>query len=136
MKTLIDKQLHKIEHKIEKLYCCFVDFSKAFDTVWRKCSVVKLKAFGICGKMFDIIENLYLNANGHVTVGGFISDNFEINLGVKQGDPPNPFFFNVYMDELYSDLLQMEQDAPTIIDIKIPCLFWADDLVLISTTKD
>ena len=32
--------------------------------------------------------------------------------------------------------LQMEQDAPTINDIKIPCLFWADDLVLISTTKD
>ena len=85
--------------------------------------------------MFDIIENLYLNTNGHVTVGDFISDNFEINLGVNQGDPPSPFFFNVYMDELCSDLIQMEQDAPTINDIKIPCLFWADDLVLISTTK-
>ena len=30
----------------------------------------------------------------------------------------------------------MEQDAPIINDIKIPCLFWADDSVLISTTKD
>ena len=30
----------------------------------------------------------------------------------------------------------MEQDAATINDIKIPYLFWADDLVLISTTKD
>ena len=68
--------------------------------------------------------------------GDFISDNFEINLGVKQGDPPSPFFFNVYMDELCSDLIQIEQDAPTINDIKIPCLFWADDLVLIPTTKD
>ena len=87
-------------------------------------------------KSFDITENLYLNTNGHVTVGDFISDNFEINLGVKQGDPPNPFFLNVYMNELFSDLIQMEQDAPTVKDIKIPCLFWADDLVLISTTKD
>ena len=132
LKTLIDKQLHKNE----KLYCCFVDFSKAFDTVWRKGLVAKLKAFRICGKMFDIIENRYLNTNGHVIVHDFISDNFEINLGVKQGDPPSPFFFNVYMNELCSDLIQMEQDAPTINDIKISCLFWANDLVLISTTKD
>ena len=32
LKTLIDKQFHKNE----KLYCCFADFSKAFDAVWRK----------------------------------------------------------------------------------------------------
>ena len=54
LKTLIDKQLHKNE----KLYCCFVHFSKAFDTVLRKGLVEKLKAFGICGKMFDITENI------------------------------------------------------------------------------
>ena len=83
--------------------------------------------------MLNIVENLYLNTNCHVTVGGFISDNFEINLGVKQGDPTSPFFFNVYMDELCSDLIQME---PTINDIKIPGLFWADDLVLTSASKD
>ena len=28
----------------------------------------------------------------------------------------------------------MEQEAPTINDIKILCLFWADELVLISNT--
>ena len=30
----------------------------------------------------------------------------------------------------------MEQDAPTVNDIEIQCIFWADDLVLICTTKD
>ena len=121
LKTPIDKQFHKNE----KLYCCFVDFSKAFDTVWRKGLVAKLKTVGICSKILNIIE-----------IGDFISDNFEINLGVKQGDPPSPFFFNVYMDKLCSDLIQMKQDAPTINDIEIQCLFWADDFVFISATKD
>ena len=46
------------------------------------------------------------------TVGDFISDNFEINLGVKQGDPPSPFFLNVYMDELCLNLIQMEKRCP------------------------
>ena len=128
--TLIDKQLQKNE----KLYCCFVDFSEAFDTVWRKGLVAKLKTFGICGKMFEIIENLYLNMNGHVTVGDSYQIILKQNLGVKQGDPPSPFFFNVYMYELCSYPIEMEQDAPTINDIKILCLFWADYLVMISTT--
>ena len=48
----------------------------------------------------------------------------------------SPFFCNVYMDELCLNLIQMRKDAPTINSIKIPCLFWADDLVLISTTKE
>ena len=48
--------------------------------------------------MLSAIEDLYSNTNGHVTVGDFISDNFEINLGVKQGDTLSPFFFNVYMN--------------------------------------
>ena len=64
--------------------------------------------------MLNIIEILYLNTNSNVTIGDFLSDNNEINLGVKQDDPPSPFFFSVYMDELCSDLIQIEQDAPTI----------------------
>ena len=43
-----------------------------------------------------IIEDHYFNTNGYVTVGDFISDNFEINLGVKHDDPPSPFLL-MYM---------------------------------------
>ena len=39
LKTLIEKQ--SIKH--EKLYCCFVDFSKAFDSVWRNGLLAKMK---------------------------------------------------------------------------------------------
>ena len=41
LKTFIDKKFHKNE----KLYSCFVNFSKALDTVRRKGSVAKLKHF-------------------------------------------------------------------------------------------
>ena len=56
-------------------------------------SLKPLIEFGILGKMLSVIEDLHSNTNGHVTVGDFISDNFEINLGVKQGDHPSPFLF-------------------------------------------
>ena len=107
LKTLVDKQFHKNK----KLYTCFVDFSKAFDISWRKVLIAKLNSFGIEGKMLNIIKDLYSGTNGHVTVGEFISDDFKISLGVKQGDPPSPFF-NIYMDELCTNLLETETEAP------------------------
>ena len=57
--------------------------------------------------------------------------------GVKQGDPPSPFFFNIYMNDLCSDVLNSNNiDTPEISDLAVPCLFWADDLVLISQSKE
>ena len=64
-----------------------------------------------------------------------LSENFEIKLGVKQGDPPSPFL-NMYINELCSTLIQNSTDVPLLNDIKVSCLFWADDIVLISTTKE
>ena len=40
------------------------------------------------------------------------------------------------MDELCPTLIQSSTDVSLLSDIKVPCLFWADDLVLISTTKE
>ena len=117
-----------------KNYIRFVDFSKAFDTIWRKGLIAKLNSFGIKGKMLNIIKDLYSGTNGHVTVGEFMSDNFNISLGVKQGDPPSPFF-NIYMDELCTDLLEVETEAPIINDNKVPCLLRTDYLLLISKSK-
>ena len=56
---------------------------------------------------------------------------------MKQGDPPSPFFFNIYMNDPCSDLLNSNNiDTPKISDLAVPCLFWADDLVLISEAKE
>ena len=41
--------------KKSKLYCCFVDFTKAFDSVWRDGLWQKVLKHGIQGKTFDII---------------------------------------------------------------------------------
>ena len=85
--------------------------------------------------MLNIIKDLYSGTNGHVTVEEFMSDNFKISLGVKQGDPYGPFFFNIYMDELCTNLLEIETEAPIINYQKVFYLFWADDLLLISKSK-
>ena len=95
----------------------------------------------------DFFKALFVNISSPVpsinnvqslTVDNLMSENFEIKLGVKQGDPPSPFSFNMYMDELCCTLMiiQNSTDVPLLNDMKVPCLFWADDLVLISATEE
>ena len=55
LKSLIDKQKQTHVH----LYCCFVDFKKAFDTVPRGLLWQALETVGICGPILDCIKALY-----------------------------------------------------------------------------
>ena len=43
----------------EYLYCCFVDFTKAFDYVERNILWYKLIKIGVRGQMLDIIKSMY-----------------------------------------------------------------------------
>jgi hypothetical protein len=43
--------------KKKKLFCAFVDFEKAFDTVWRVALWYKLLLNNINGKMYNVILN-------------------------------------------------------------------------------
>ena len=89
LKSLIDKSFNEKN----KLYCCFVDISEAFDRTWRKGLLYKLKLYGLNGKMLNTIENVYKETKAAILLGDGISEEFEINMGVKLGDPLSSFLF-------------------------------------------
>ena len=58
-----------INHHIntnQKLFCAFVDFTKAFDYVVRDIIWYKLIKFGVRGKILDIIRSMYSNVKSRV----------------------------------------------------------------------
>ena len=67
----------------QKLYCAFVDYKKAFDTVWRSALWHKLVQSGITGKMYNVIVNMYNNIKSCVSNDGNISDYFLSFNGVR-----------------------------------------------------
>ena len=86
--------------------------------------------------MLSTIENLYKNTNARILLGYNISNEFEINMGVKQGDSLSSLLFNVDMCDLCTRLNQnKENEPPHIRDKKVSCLFLADDIVFISKSK-
>ena len=72
-------------HKKKKLYCAFIDYKKAFDSIDRSLLWQKLLSQNVCGKFFNVIHNLYNNAKSKVKMNGKISINsFSCNNGVRQ----------------------------------------------------
>ena len=45
----------------KQLFCSFVDFKSAFDTVWRMGLWQKMQKSNIQGKIFKVIYNMYQN---------------------------------------------------------------------------
>ncbi len=41
------------------MYVCFIDFQKAFDSIWHDGLVYKIIESGIGGKTYDIIRSMY-----------------------------------------------------------------------------
>ncbi|MEW8548205.1 MAG: reverse transcriptase family protein, partial [Candidatus Thiodiazotropha sp.] len=75
-----------LKSKNKKLFCSFIDFSKAFDSVWRVGLWMKLLSNGINGKFFRLIYNLYYNIKSCVHFAGEQSRFFHSYSGVRQGE--------------------------------------------------
>ena len=53
LKTLINKYVHKNKRK---LFVCFVDLQKAFDSVWRNGLLFKLVKIGVGKQLYNIVK--------------------------------------------------------------------------------
>lgn len=139
IKSLIDL----VRSSRKKLYCCFVDFKQAFDTVWRDGLWTKLLQSRINGKCFNIIHNLYKDIKSKVTTSEGTSNYFSSNIGVRQGENLSPFLFSVFLNDLESYLRNKEISGITC-DInndelrsylQIFILLYADDTVIFSDNE-
>ena len=67
-----------------RLFCTFVDYSKAFDSINRATLWKKVFSYGITGKVIDVITNMYKSIKSCVMDSGIQSDFFESHVGVRQ----------------------------------------------------
>jgi len=115
-------------------YLAFLDFRKAFDTVWREGLLSIAWNIGIRGKVWNILDNLYKNVQCNVKLGDIETDLFDIDEGLKQGCVLSPILFCIYINEL-TKMLRNESVGVNVFDVNINCLFWADDVVLIAENE-
>ena len=132
-----------IKLKKKKFFAAFVDFEKAFDTVWRDALWSKLLINNINGKMYNVIYNMYQNIKSRIVYNGKVSNYFDCNNGVRQGKNLFPFLFSLYFNDLKKKkkkldennaigLISLTEDLEQELDtyLKLFILLYADDTVI------
>ena len=131
--NLIQKYCHKQK---KKLFGCFVDFSKAFDSVSRNLLLKKLREKGVDGNFLNIIKTIYTNDESCVKIGNKRSDMFKPNKGVRQGCVLSPLLFNIFLADLEEQLNICGGNPIINREERISCILWADDILILSESEE
>ena len=132
IKTILNKYINKCKKQV---YACFVDFSKAFDTVWRSGLLKKILNVGIGGKFYHVVKYMYSNSRFVVRKHTTIPDAGVSRKGVRQGDGLSPIFFNVFVNDK-NDIFDINNSDPICLEsTKLNCLIYADNVLLISESR-
>ena len=113
------------------LYCCFIDFRAAFDTLFRKALIFKLLQRNIGGSFLRTIQSMYSSIEYCVKIGNQVSDKFSSGVGVKQGCVLSPLLSNLFVRDLPSSIT-VYCDPVELWNEQMNCLQFADDLVVMS----
>lgn len=132
LRTLIEKYTKKGG----KLYACFIDFRKAFDKIDHTYLLYKMLKMGISGNMFNLFKDMYLvqGLQTCVKVNNYLSSMFKSEVGVRQGDPVSPNLFKMYINDI-AEYLFTNADTPSINDVNIGHLMYADDIILLACNE-
>merc|ERR1711867_192535 len=135
--------------KKKKLFGCFIDYEKAFDTIDRVALWGKLLENNINGNVFNVIFNMYNNAKSCVKNESLISGVFACNMGVRQGENLSPLLFSIFLND-FEETLSKKYNGLTEINalskilstedmeffINMYVLLYADDTLVLAESPN
>ena len=85
--------------------CLFVDFEKAFDSVWKKGLIMKLHNIGVKGNVLKLIDNFLFSRKVSLNINGKLGDSRQCSeYGLPQGSVLSPVLFKLYVSDFLADL--------------------------------
>ena len=125
-----------VERSVEKqkdVYTCFIDYSKAFDTVKHDSLVELLQSLDVDHADTRLLTNLYWTQTAAVRCDKDLSEWMSIKQGVRQGCVASPHLFALYTEMIMGEIEDMEGfriGGKVVNDIR-----YADDTVILAESE-
>jgi len=118
------------------LFVCYIDFRKAFDSVWRKGLWAVMRHYGYPEKIVRILENTYRDTFSAVRVGGNVTEWFMTVVGVLQGDVLSPLLFAIFLEIIVVSALEDIDIGAWINEQRVTDLRFADDIAILAESEN
>ena len=127
----LNSVLWKSASKKKKISLAFLDLAKAYDSVCRETLWKKLAKMGFGGKFLEALKSLYKGDFVTCEANGVTSKPVYLGRGLRQGCSLSPILFALYVADMSKDLHESNLGV-MLYKVCISCLFFADDIVLVS----
>ena len=119
-----------------KVYACFIDYKKAFDSVKREEVWKKFQKLKVSTKMLLMLQAIYANVISCVRWKGKLSEFFSCPIGLKQGCLLSPTIFSLLIGDVADYVRNYGIRGFQLVPggHEIFSLLFADDIVLLSST--
>ena len=109
----------------------FIDCTHAFDSVKRNKIIECLFQYHIPVKLIRLIKLISEKTRAKVKVNNKFTEEFQVEYGVKQGDPLSATLFSMVIDVILKNL-----DLRGNISTRLKqCIAYADDVLITARTK-
>ena len=115
-----------------------LDAQKAYDSVDHEYILNTLEVYNFPKEFINTVKILNANMKAQVQVNGFISESFQINRGVKQGDALSCALFIIAIDPLIRNIEANKNITPLLLtkDCQVKTIAYADDIAVISNNSE
>ena len=128
--------IENFRHTKNPLFSCFVDFSKAFDSISHDLLWLKMEALGLSTRILLLLKDMYSKACSCIKVNGSLSPCFTCNRGVRQGCNLSPLLFCLFISDLETHLKNNNCHGVRLTNSQLPLLLFADDVLLFGNSPE
>ena len=106
------------------LYMAFIDFSQAFERVWREGLLWRLWEAGVRGKVWRIVRDMLTGTKQYVLTNYGDTDDWDTTVGIVQGSVLSAFLFIIFITPMSEELAHL---SARINNMRVPPQLFADD---------
>ena len=118
--------------KGKRLYCCFIDYIKAFDSVSHVELWLQLVRSGITGKLLNAIKSMYSKLKSCVRLYGNYYNMLTCNVGLMQIESLFTVLYSFYVYDIEFELINHGCQSYELKTLNLFLLMYADYTVVFS----